>query len=273
MSIVIAGSISNANTPLIGYENRVTTSNISTTSENASYPATNLANPSTYLKWQGELVSPIIDEYLTVDLPGTDDCDYVGIAKHNFGTLGLTMSVEGLADEDASPVVWTEIVEETLISSDQPLIFKFASQTLDKIRVRLQVPSDATTPPYAAVLYVGAVLELERNIYVGHTPITMGLKTNTLTPRSESGHFLGRVVLSEMAQTKVSLRQLTPEWVRSYLNDFISAAQTDPFFFAWRPQGYPTEVGFAWLTDDPIPVNELPNGMMSVEFQMNGIVS
>jgi hypothetical protein len=45
-----------------------------------------------------------------------------------------------------------------------------------------------------------------------------------------------------------------------------------PFFFAWRPDAYPYEVGYCWLTNDPQPSNALPNGMMSVSLEMAGVV-
>ncbi len=270
MSIVVSGAVSNVDTPSIGYENRVTSANISSTTEDADFPVTNLANVSTNLLWKGVAVSPAVDEYITVDLPGANDADYVGIARHNFGSAGITMSVEGLVDEAASPEVWIVLVEETAIASDQPLIFKFEAQTLDKIRVRLQ---PGTAAPQAAVLYVGALLELQRNIYVGHTPITLGRHTVTAQQRSESGNYLGRVIVDERTQTSVNLRNLTPAWYRTFFDPFVTAARDNPFFFAWRPSSYPNEVGFAWLTDDPIPVNEQPNGMMQVEFRMNGILT
>jgi hypothetical protein len=31
-------------------------------------------------------------------------------------------------------------------------------------------------------------------------------------------------------------------------------------------------VGFAWLTNDPQPMNQRPNGMMQVELQLSGVV-
>jgi hypothetical protein len=277
MSVVISSALAataafqaNADTPLIGYETRVTTANISSTTETDDDPATNLANPSTALKWTGVVVSPAVDEYITVDVQTAEEMDYVGIARHNFGTAQITVSVEGVTDGDASPEVWEELVGETLLADDGPAIFRFTAQALAKIRLRLQPGSEA---PTLAVLYTGKLLELERNIYVGHTPITLGRRTKTVTPRSESGNFLGRIVLNQMTETKVDLDYLTPDWYRANFDPFVEAAEESPLFFAWRPGDYPDEVGFCWLTNDPIPQNSLANGMMSVSLDLRGIVT
>ena len=278
MSVVISSALaatsafqSNDNTPLIGYENLVTTSNISSTTETSSDPVTNLANPSTHLVWTStQDLSPDEDEYVTVDIQTTDDVDYVAIARHNLGTAQAVVSVEGLSDESASPTEWEELVGESMLADDKPAIFRFTAQALAQIRLRIQAGTEAAS---IGVMYVGKLLLVQRNLYVGHTPITYGRKTKFINARSESGNFLGRVKLNQRTVTSVELSKLTATWYRNNFDAFVKAAETDPFFFAWRPGDYEDEVGFVWLTDDPVPRNELANGMMAVSFDMTGIVT
>jgi hypothetical protein len=70
---------------------------------------------------------------------------------------------------------------------------------------------------------------------VAHTPIKYGRRTNVTNGMSESGNFLGRIVLGQMVETEVSLQNITPGWYRSYMDPFIEASRETPFFFAWRP--------------------------------------
>ena len=57
------------------------------------------------------------------------------------------------------------------------------------------------------------------------------------------------------------------------LKDLIRvAAKERPFFLAWRPQAYPYEIGFVWVTNDPQPVNQLTNGMVGFSFDCEGII-
>lgn len=265
--VISGGGVINADNPIIGYQSRVTASNISATTEDLDFPASNMGNVSTALRWLGLVSSPAEDEYITVNVGTAELCDYIGIARHNFGTAQITVSVEAL-DEDASPDEWIEIVQEFIPANDQPIIMRFTPQALSQVRIRLQPGSAA---PTAAVVYVGALLVVQRRIYVGHTPSNFGRSSKVINARSENGSFLGRIVLNEMVKTQVSVENLTPSWYRSYFDPFVTAAREDPFFFAWRPGAYPNECAFAWLTNDPKPSNQSPNGLMEVSFELSGI--
>src|SRR5688572_18129374 len=258
-----------ADTPVIGYENRVTTENVTATTEDPLFPVTNIANVSTALKWKSGAGSPSSEEYITVILDTEENVDYLGIAGHNFGvgSAGAPVSVEGQSEDGGA---WTELVGEQLLANDGPVIFRFTEQSLYAIRLRIQENENAVTP-HLAVMYVGKLLLLQRRIYVGHTPVTYGRKLQVVSHRSISGAFLGRIITGQMRQTSVSLSNLTPGWYREYMDPFLLDAQENPFFFAWRPGDYPAEVGFCWLTDDPMPVNQRSNGMMQVNLNMEGV--
>ena len=64
---------------------------------------------------------------------------------------------------------------------------------------------------------------------------------------------------------------LTPAFYRAEVDAFFDASAAAPFFFAWSPQRYPTEVGFAWLTTDPVPQTAHLAGYINVSLQMEGI--
>jgi hypothetical protein len=270
LSRAIIGSDANGNNPIIGYDNLVTTGNITSTTEAASFPVVNLANPLTHQYWLGVIGSPNVDEYITVVVDTAEEIDYVGIAGHNFGSGLIPVSIEVQA---TSVDAFVEVIADLFLPDDGPAIFRFTPQSAYAVRVRLQ-PSQLSTPvaPQAAVLYIGKLLILQRRIYIGHTPINYGRETRVITGKSESGNFLGRIITGENRSTAVSMTNLTPAWYRTYLDPFISFAQRYPFFFAWRPLDYPYETGFAWITDSPKPSNQRGNGMVQISFQMMGIV-
>lgn len=251
------------NSPLIGYDTVLSVSAIAADDEDATYPDSNLANPSTTAKWVG---GDTTDKYLTLTMNTSAECDYVGIARHNFGTGAVVVSLE--AEEVGDPDNWTEIIGEFTPDDDSPIVMRFDPAIYNRLRVKLQ--PDATIPS-AAVIYAGRLLILQRRIYVGHTPITLGRGARVTNGRAESGDFLGRIVLTETLDTKVDLQNLKPDWYRSNFDPFVVAAKTIPFFFAWRPGSYPGEVGYAWLTNDPKPFNQRPNGMMQVSLQLSGL--
>lgn len=267
-SYVIANSISgggtiNANNPLIGWRNIVVAGVIASTTEQEGFPVENLANPLTHLRWAGELT--LADEFVTVPNDDTADLDYIGIARHNFFSAQIAVSIE----HESSPGVWTELIAPVIVPNDGPILFRFPKLAYAALRIRMQPGSAA---PTMAVVYVGELLVIQRRLYVGHTPINFGRELSLANNRSISGAFLGRIVLGHATRTQASFRNLTPDWVRSYVEPFLRAAEQIPFFFAWRPEAYPYEVGYVWLTEDAKPSNQSPNGMMQFDLAMEGII-
>lgn len=255
-----AGELITANNPRIGYHNIITADNISADEEATDEPVRNLANPATYLYWRGETTNA---QTVQVSLAEAEEVNYFAIAKHNLGSTGATVAFE--YSNNGSDWTTVETVEP---SSDYALIVEFDAVSAQFYRLNITPGSAA---PAIAVLYVGQILVLQRRIYVGHTPITFGRKTIVSNGRSENGQFLGRVMRREFLQTGVDLKNITPSWYRNYMDPFVQSARTKPFFFAWRPQQYPNEVGFAWLTNDVDVSNQLPNGYMQLSMKLQGV--
>lgn len=265
---ISGGGVINADNPLIGYENRVTTANLSTSTEASGYPASNLANPSTALEWIGVASSPEADEYIRLDLDTAEMVDYVAVARTNWGSAQIPVSIEAL-DPDQSPESWTEIIGETLLPDDGPALFRFTPQGVTALRIRLQ---PGTAAPSCAVVYAGKLLILQRRIHGGHTPITYGRETTKIGGRSMAGHYLGEIVIGSRRSTSVTLKNLTPAWYRTYLDPFVAAAAAGaPAFFAWRPSSYPNEIGYVAVEGDPRPVNMGVADLMQIELSLNGV--
>ncbi len=251
------------NSPVIGWESVI--SAVVAESETTDYPASNLLNESTALRWQAGSGAT---QYVTFTVPGTELIDYLAIARHNFGTIQATVSVETQEPGGGEP--WVEVISGFIPADDSPIIGRFTPQHAVGVRLKIQ---PAGQIPRAAVAYAGRLLIMQRRIYVGHTPINYGRSARITNARAESGDFLGRIVLSEALDTSVEFQNLTPAWYRETLEPFIEASKEAPFFFAWRPSTYPTEVGFVWMTNEPRPSNQRPNGMMQISFQMGGVKS
>lgn len=257
----------NADNPVIGYLNKVTVGNIVADSEAAGAPALFLANPSTSpaQAWQG-----IVDteQYVTVTLDGLADVDYVGIAGHNFYTTQTPVTIEGATALVLGVPDWAELVAEVIPGKDGPLLFRFPAEAYIGIRIKL---GEGSAAPRATVLYVGKLLALPRRIYVDHKPMPFNLKSNTANGVSDMGHFLGRLVLSEMMVGSVAQKNVTPQFYRSEIEPWRKSGVTRPFFFAWRPDSYPDEVAYCWGTSDMVVSNQRNNGMVEFSFALQGV--
>lgn len=240
-----------ADTAIVGWHNLVTTTNVDTTTEADGYPASNLANPATHLLWVGGTNTG--DELITITLSTTELIDYVAVAKHNWGTESFLVSVE-ISSND-SPSDFITVISPQTVASDLPIIFRFEPQAVGSIRIRLAVTTGTVDVPQAAVVYVGSLLDLTRGVRVDqeHVPVTYGRRTTVINGMSESGNFLGRLVLGEHRYTKAEFFGFEKTFYDSDIDPFLAAAQERPFFFAYAPTEYPAEVGYVWLVNNAEP--------------------
>jgi len=262
------------NTPVFGWSSIVPARAVIAASSAADgFPAANLANPSTAQRWvAGAAGSPPADAFLTitVDPEFSDPIDYLAIAVHNLGTGQNTVSVE--SSDLGSPVVWDELVEEAIPADDEPIVFRFAPQSLAALRLRIQPsPLDEPTTPFVAVLYAGKLLVLPRGTHTDHIPINRATTARVLSGRSETGNFLGRFVLAEERGTTFALQHLEPAFYDQVMAPFIDAARETPFFFAWQPQKRPRDVGYCWMTNDPQPTDQFGIARKAISLQMGGV--
>lgn len=254
--------------PIIGWQNLVTTSTISADSADANYPASNMANPATHLFWRaGTPNSPPDYRYITIGTAGAS-VDYVAIARHNLGSLAIPITVGYFTS--ASPPTWVDLVAENLLAHDGPALFRFSEQVVSTgLMLRLGATSAI---PQIAVVYAGKLLVLPRKLYQGFAPIPYGRVARVTNGRSEAGNFLGRIVLQEFVKDSVPLSLIDPTYFRDHIADFLIDSKENPFFMAWRPQTYPDEVGYCHMTNDPVPVNEAPHGLVAMQMEMTGII-
>lgn len=88
------------------------------------------------------------------------------------------------------------------------------------------------------------------------------------------GHVLvGRVIIGGTLRTTADFRLLSAAWMRSTLDPFLEESGEIPFFFAWSPERYPSEVGFVWLTADVVPTPNDLLGRVDLSLPLEGILT
>lgn len=259
--------------PIVGWDSEL--SGVIASSFDANFPASNLLNPATHLKWKAGAQSSPPDSYFY--LTGTflvTDIDYVAIARHNLASIGCQISV-GYFDA-LSPPNFVQLIPDTMLADDGPALFRFTTQQLNNIALRLTT-FDTSSPPLAlvpeiAVLYVGKLLVMPRKVYQGLTPINYARIAKVTNGKSEAGQFLGRIVLQEFVKDTIPLSLIDPGYYLDHIDAFMEASKETPFFFAWRPQSHPDGLGYCHMTNDPMPVNEAPHGLVAMQWEMTGII-
>ena len=254
-------------TPLVGYDNKVTSGNITSTTAQTGFPIGNVANPATHLIWRGGVVTG--SELITISPGVGTPIDYIAIAGHNLGSAQIPITI---SDSGSSPPA--VLVSSTLLPDDKPTIFRFAPAVYSQLQIALDASffPDGLAPQIA-VIYCGKLLILERGIKVDvtHVPITFGRRTSIVNGMSESGNFLGRIVLSEHRESRAEFFGFTPDFYRAQVDPFLAAAQEFPFFWAWAPAEYPLETGFAWLIADAEPEVSPDHRRIALTLDMAGL--
>jgi hypothetical protein len=163
------------------------------------------------------------------------------------------------------------LTSELIVADNTPLLFRFSVANYNAIRIVATSTSGLDTA-YAAVMFVGKLLVMERKLQVTFTPLPYGRKSDIVGSRAERGQFLGRVIVGAWVESTANFMYLSPDWYRDNMDAFLEASQTEPFFFAWAPVSYPFEVGYAWAMDVPTPQIHNPIGIIQVTIPMQGIV-
>lgn len=251
--------------PIIGWQNLVISSGVVAISETTNEPATNIANPSTNLIWKSAVLT---EQFVTSTFTTGAEIDYVGVARHNFGSNAIGVTIEGLPIGGNPATDWAVLVATQLLADDSPALFRFAPTYVDAIRLRLAASS---VVPQAGILFSGALLALSCGVPPGHVPITYGRTTQKLAPRAQNGDYLGQVLMTGGLNSNIEQRNIDPAWYRTNLEPFRAASPGQTFFWAWDPQDYPSEVGYCWVTNDPIPTISQQTGEINITFDIGGI--
>jgi hypothetical protein len=253
-----------ANNPRIGYHNLVTEANVFADLEDPDFPAVNMANPATYIKWKGEETTS--EQSVGIVLSPAQTVNYFAIARHNLGTISSEYVFSYSTNGGGT---WTPLTTPRIPADDYVIMHEFSDTFATHFKLEMTSSGDA---PEIAVLHIGRITRLQRRIFVGHTPIVFGRDTTVSTGVSEEGEFLGRVVRRRMYKSAVSMNNITGSYYRTVIDPFFHAAASQCFFWAWRPSSYPLEVGYAWLDGgDGKMQNSRANGMIQIDFQMEGI--
>ncbi|MDR1461447.1 MAG: hypothetical protein LBI78_07370 [Campylobacteraceae bacterium] len=228
----------------------------SATSEVDMFPASAPNNELTYSYWQ----PASLPATWTLTFSQNEVIDYFAIANHTL--VGCTVTLQQGNN-------WTEIGHTEVITDRRPIILKFNQITTNKVRIVITgVPLGLAL---VGVVFCGKALLMQREIYGGHSPITMSRITTKRTNESERGQWLGTSIVREGLESDFSWDNLEAEWVRENFDPFILHARTKPFFIAWRPLKFPNETAYCYAPTDIHPDNMGRKDFMSVKISVKGL--
>lgn len=207
--------------------------------------AQGITNPNTYERW----IRSGSDLSITITQTSPQTIDAIAIGAHNLGTIGSTVTISTSA---ASTGTFT--TRATLSPDDDKAIIVLLGSEITAQRIRITL-GGLVLGAEIGVLYAGIALAMQRPIFGGHAPIHLNAETTYSNNASETGNWLGRTIVRNGYSTSYNWQFLTDDWYRDNFQPFVVTGRKKPFFIAWRPDLYPNETAYCWMTSDPKPSN------------------
>ena len=254
----------NDNNPIIGYSSVLRPEDITAPVSFPSRPASNAWSHDTSVAFVGAGLPGNATQYLVLHNINNEPVDYIGIAKHNFGSSGREIVIQ----ESNDGVTWTNVSPPQSPTDDAAIFNYFDERTTTFFRIDMD--DTAVSQPIVGHVKLGKALVLQRRIYAGHKPARITKMVKKTTYGSETGQYLGQVVHRSYNKTELQQENNSPQFVREKIKPFIEHINghaeientaVSTFFFAWRPSSYPDEVVYGWTNDNIQPENTGGDGL------------
>lgn len=219
--------------PIIAWQNRVLSADLTVSSEAAGFPKENLPDWRPYLAWKGVGLD---EQWLQLDAgPGrTLTADCVGISGHDFQSQNA--SLELAASENGSD--WEVIVPAFVPSDNRSWLKTFAA--VSRRWWRLRIPVGYSSPPRLGIWFLGEHLSFPVYPELGFDPD--GQVKESEVQQSRGGNLLGVVERFSRREVRVNFRHLSPAWCEAVWKPFFAAHGLKPFFWAWDLQNHRDQV-------------------------------
>lgn len=259
-----AGTLNN---PFISFENLFSSSVATKTTEGGTEQtdgaALNASTGTTYDYWSAVRSGTSVSWRCVF---GTNRrLRFAGVAGHNLADLGATIALQYSTNSGSS---WSDCGAGSVTPSDNSNIgFYFDNTDADYWRFRV---TNLTTddPVNIAVLWGGITMTVERRVYQGFEPVLSPTEVDLQSNVSEGGNLLGSTVVRRGSTLNFAPQNLEPSFARGDdMLDFIPSFNSgNPFWFAWRPTKYLTDLHYCWRDGGTLrPVNSGPRDLMSFD--------
>ena len=238
----------------IGWLNIITSSGLTGTDGLSGFPLSSILNPATYERYKPNASTATIN----YDNGTPVSADYLGLQSLGVSSVTIQASDDGVNYSTLSAATGV----------DDCSMFLFEQETHRYWRIIL-----TGSNMQVVALKLGVALAMQRAIYAGHSPITLAPKSAVRPTMSEKGQFLGSSVQRLGLSTTFEWKNLKATWYRDNFDPFVqNIPKANPFFIAWRPASFPSEVAYAWASNDIVPSNTGVIDMMQVSMQVEGFV-
>lgn len=234
---------------LIGFNNLL----IASTTNDAKKALT----VNTYERWEPSGGAVTVKFQMSI----AAEVDYIALAGHN-------LSGETFILQTAETIGGAVIDVESISPLDnKALMVTFETRTIQEVIFT----GTLSAAKEIAVVFAGKALQMQRQVYGGHSPQALSQQTEYQSSMSESGQFLGVNIIRKGTRTSFSWQFISPDWYRENFQPFVESVKTKPFFIMWRPDRYSDEVTYSKISENIRPINMGgSSGLIQVSMNVRG---
>ncbi|KKN39089.1 hypothetical protein LCGC14_0746850 [marine sediment metagenome] len=206
--------------------------------------------------------------WLRATLPIAYMSNYMGIAAHDLHLNGATIKAQHSTDGGAT---WTDSSSEYKPGTSEPLMILYDDVFAADHRLWINSP----VPVTIGVVNMGQALKFDAPISAPWSPPHLARRNRFMTEVSESGNFLGRVIVADGARLELDVRGIGMGWAREDWEDTVRMLENYPFFFAARDRASMVseqEVFYGFTEEQPISQYD-SNVYGSLALRARGIVT
>lgn len=263
MTIEIESGATDTGKPLLLYQNVFEDGTVTVSSETADGEGANALEDTTFDFWTASTTAA----FISVDYGSSVECDCLGVAAHNLGSLGASIKVRNSVDG----VTFADVTSTYSPLTDDTLVVIFPAESSRYWRVTV-----GDGPASIGVLKLGKRLVIDGGVISGHVSIDHGAKVELLNSTSIGGQFLGNRIKRVGASTSIDFGLLDRDFVDNQMRMFeyhYNSGRT--FFFAGNPAFMPENVGYCWRPENANelrPSYEEGGELMSVSMDVSAYV-
>jgi hypothetical protein len=246
--------------PRIYYDNALDDGAIVATTADTGTAADNLADWRPYT-WYTPASLPAT---VTVDCGSARACNYALVLGHTLFTSGAGIEVRASTDNFVASDL---LIASNVPTSNGPVLLHFTAVSYRYWRLRI---TGAAVMPSLAIAAVGTFMELPGYLGLSFDPTARSVQAQTNL--NMAGQPLGKVIEFTQQRRTLSLRMVTPAWIRgTFLPAWRTHLRSAPFALAWNVTDDPTNVVLC-VAGDELKTPHSPGLTADIEFDITNTV-
>jgi len=247
--------------PRMLYDNSyIEAATLSAADTDTDYPIDNISDKREYIYWAGDGSTNSYE--IEIDLGSAQSIDSIGLAGHNFNTVGARWKLRASSDD----ISYADIVSYETPSNDNNLVRFFNSASYRYWKIVIDNNGGSNFAPQLGVCFLCSYLEFEQPLSLPWDPDRVSDTVGQ--PASDTGYFLGSILEGSIRRLECRFEWVSISWVTNNWIPFLNNYRRDPFFFVWDYENHADEAYYCMLEGDSLGTPYMGGGYRELSFSL-----